>query len=200
MRLPDRWEEDAARVARISASRFRGGQMFTYHERVDLALGGVIEALAELGRWPADEKPLFRAADNAIRREEREHTRHIVHWTFWYEPRSGADTMAEQVTDKIAIWEVAWALSPGQWAAVWAWSETLKRNGTHRDAAALIGSTLGTYYAQLTLARKRARAWWVAPGDTPRGHWSQDKTSVRGDGYSHQMRRRLRRRAGGRAA
>ncbi len=198
MRLPEHWHEDVARIARMSASRFRGGGMFTRAERVDLAGGGIIEHIAEHG-WPADEKILFRAADNGIRREQREQGKHQMRGVYWLEPRGTADPIGETVTDRLAVWQIVWALTDGQWAAVWAWAEVMKRDGTHEDAAALLDLGLNAFRLQLSLARKRARALWVAPGDTPPRHWAHDKLAIRSAGYRHRARTQIRARAATRA-
>lgn len=193
MNLPDGWEHAAARIARISASRFRGGRIFTYHDRVDLALGGIIESIAEHG-WPDSDKPLYHAADNGIRREEREMTKHIMRGSYWVEPRGGADSLAEAVTDRIAVWQICWLFTEGQWAAVWALAEVMKRGGGRHEAAALLGANLGTYSVQLSNARRRARAVWVAPGDTPPRQWAQDYKGPPERTPGSQLRRRTRER------
>lgn len=194
-RLPEGWHEVTGRIARISASRFRGGSCFTWAERVDLALGGIIEAIAEGGGWPDGEKPLFRAADNAIRREEREITKHQMRGSYWVDVRGGADELAEAITDRVAVWQVIWAFTDGQWAAVWAMAEVKKRGGGWHEAAALLGANPATFSVQLALARKRARALWVAPGDTAPGLWAQDPKGPADRRPTSQLRRRMTERA-----
>lgn len=171
--LPEHWEKDVGRIARMSAARFRGGAIFTHAERVDLAEGGIIEYVSENG-WPDGDKPLFRAADNAIRHEEREYLKHLKHGRYWYEVPGISDPIGEAITDKIAVWQIAWAFTDGQWAAIWALAEVMKTGGGRREAARLLGMNVNAFALQISLARKRARALWVAPGDTPPRLWAAD--------------------------
>jgi hypothetical protein len=194
-RLPEGWAESVARIARMCASRTWAGGALTYAERADVAAGGILDHVAELGGWPEGVKELFRAGDNAIKREAREQAKHIRHLSFWTEPRGSADPIGEGVTDRVAVWQVTWALTDGQWAAVWAMAEAIRRGGGRREAAALLGANVNAFGLQLSLARKRARALWVAPGDTPARLWAADPKGSDRRSPGAELRRRTRERA-----
>lgn len=194
--LPEGWDESVERIARMCASRSWSGPSLTYEEKADAAGYGIVEHIAERGGWPEGSvKELFQAGDRGIKREAREREKHIRHIAYWMEPRGIADPIGEDVTDRVAAWQVAWALTPGQWAAVWAYAEVLKRGGGRREAAALIGANPNAYSLQLSLARKRARSLWVAPGDTPPGLWAQDPKGPGRTSPGSELRRRTREQA-----
>ncbi len=174
--LPEGWDQSAERIAWHCARTRRGDTPgLSLDDRHDAALDGIIELVAEHG-WPADEGNLFRAGFAAIKREAYEHFKHVRRWTFWYEPPGTLDPIAEKITDKLAVWQVAWELTETQWAAVWALAEVGKRGGTWRDAADLLGKSPASYRTALYEARKRCRGLWLAPDETPRGLWARDTT------------------------
>lgn len=199
--LPEGWAESVSRIARMCASRTWAGGALTYTERADVAAGGILDHIAERGGWPEGSvKELFRAGDSAIKREAREQAKHIRHLSYWTEPRGSADPIGENVTDRVAVWQVTWALTDGQWAAIWALSEVMKRGGGRHEAAALLGANVNAFGLQLSLARKRARALWVAPGDTPPRLWAADPKGDSRCSPGAELRRRTRERAARRAA
>jgi len=173
-RLPEGWDQSAERIAWYCAKARRGDTpALTLSARHEAAFTGIIDHIAGHG-WPeGDDGPLFRAAWAAIAHEAHEAGKHVRHWSFWYEPPGVADPIGEAVTDKIGAWQVAWSLTEHQWAVVWALTEAIKRGGTWRDAAASLGMSPGAYRMTLHVARKKARALWVAPGETPPGHWAR---------------------------
>jgi hypothetical protein len=168
------WWEVVQRIARTCAARGFGGHGLNREDRYEAAYTAIVEYLCEEG-WPSDEKPLYRAGTRGISQAGAEYARH---WTaravgYWHEPPAGIDAVGEAITDRIAIHQLTWAFTEKQWEAVWALAEVMKRDGSYRDAARLLGKPEASYHAILTLARNRARALWVAPGETPRKHWAK---------------------------
>jgi hypothetical protein len=167
--------------------------LLTITDRHEAALLGVAEYLCD-NEWPdRDFKPLFLAAAAGISREARavDHTRHIRHWTYWYEPPGSIDRLEEAITDKIGVHQVCWAMPDDQWSAVWAVAEAMRTGGGMTEAAALLGITTGLLSNRLTRARRTARRLWIAPGDTPRGYY-QPGTHDKGSRLQEYRRNRRR--------
>lgn len=195
---PDGWWESAQRISKHCAATYRGDHVIPYRDRCEHALDGIVEHVASHG-WPADDiDPVFRAARRALDHATWEARKHIFRREFWLEPSGTYDTLAESVTDRIAVWQVIWSFTPGQWEAVWAVAEADKRGGKWRDGAALVGAHPGTFSTQLAHARARARAAWIAPGETPPGHYGYARDAP-GDyrNWRGQRRRHQRRKAAG---
>ena len=135
-------------------------------DRRDAALTGMLEEIHENG-FPDDRaaRPLFRAAANAIDREEYEHAKHLQYWGYWLPPKTAHADPMERVIERIAVWEICWAMTDAEWSAVWALGEAYRRGGSMAEAAALLGINEARFVGRLVLARKRGRRLWVAPGE-----------------------------------
>ena len=167
-----RWQS-MERIAQHVANTHpgRSSSSLTTEQRFDAALDALVQYVADHG-WPAgDFGDMFRAAANGVRISMYEADKHVRHWSYWHEPPAPVDALAEAITDKIAVWEICWSLTPGQWAAVWATAEVMKYGGGRSEAAALTGKRVGAHTQLLITAREKARAAWVAAGETPRGHY-----------------------------
>jgi hypothetical protein len=153
------------RIARTCSRRHRAeAPLLTLDDRYDAALDGIIEHVHEDG-WPGTEKPLYAAGSLAITRAHRESWRHLRRWSYWYEPPGAADALGEAITDRIAVWEIAWMLSEEQWRAVWAMGEAIRRGEGKRTAASLAGMSHTVFTEHLHRARRRCLAVWCAPGE-----------------------------------
>jgi hypothetical protein len=174
--LGDSWWESANRIAIHCAATHPAPRYLTHAERIDAALDALIQHVHENG-WPATElKPLFLAASNGIEHATYEHTKHIGRGNYWVEPPGIIDPIAEAVTDKIGVRQVCYLFTLAELEAVEALAEVLKRGGTYKDAAALIGKTPSTVSSLLATARAKARQHWVAPGEhVPPGAYSTDR-------------------------
>jgi len=187
---PADWWPSAVRIAGHTARTHPSPALLTYDERLDAALDAVVEYVAEHG-WPeADVKDVFRAACGGIDRATYERLKHVRYRRHWLEPSGAADALSEAVTDRVAVWQVAWALTPAQWETVWAVAEVMRRGGRYRDAAQMIGKNPATVSVLLSQARARARQLWVAPGDTPsHGHYARDLETTDYRNWRYQRRR-----------
>ena len=166
--LPEGWWEHAGAIAGIAARKWFGGDTLPYSDRKHAALDGIVEEVMEAG-WPGPGETfgrLFLAANNGMRHEQREAQKHLQWWAHWRDGDGITDALAESVTDRVAIWQVSWALTPAEREAVWALAEVQRWGGSNEDAAALLGINPGAYYMRIKNARRKAREWWVAPGDT----------------------------------
>lgn len=191
----DIWES-AERIAWYCArSRRAATPMMTLADRREAAFIGIVDHVAEHG-WPDDDGPLFRAARAAIERESHETIKHVIHGHFWCEGPGVTDPIGEAVTDRIGVHQVTWIFTEHQWRVVHALAEVLKREGTWRDAAALLEMSPGAYRQILYVARQKARGAWVAPGETPRGHWARGGTwdTTRNTRMAGRLRNRTRQR------
>lgn len=201
--LPEGWDESAERIARYCArSREAATPTMTYADRVDAALGGIIDYLADHGWPPRSDHPLFQAARAAIERESHETLKHVLHGHFWCEAPGTADPIGEAVTDKLGVHQLTRAFTDHQWAVVWTLADVLRHGGTWHAAAARLGMTPGAYRMTLHVARRKARQLWVAPGETPRGHWARGGTwdTTRNTRMAGRIRNRTRQRARRKAA
>jgi hypothetical protein len=164
----DHWTESARRIAWHCARTTPVlNPAFPPADRYEAALDGIIAYAARYG-WPEDSlKPVFRAGSNAIGHENDERTKHLPHGIAWLPVPGQRDQLAEDVTDRVGIWQLCQLFTDTEWAAVWALAEVLKYGGGYREAAALLGLQDGTIAARLWTARGKARANWVAPGDSP---------------------------------
>jgi|HubBroStandDraft_6_1064221.scaffolds.fasta_scaffold1022290_2 hypothetical protein len=166
--LPEGWEESAERIAWHCARTHRAETpLLTLDARYEAALDGLVE-YTEAHGWPADLKPVFRAAANAIGRAGDEAVRHITFWSYWYPAPGTLDSLAENVTDMLGVRQLVWVLPDHEWEAIWALAEQMKRGGDWRDAARMIGVSDTCMKARLARARARCRAEWAAPGETVR--------------------------------
>lgn len=163
--LSDAQGESMTRIAHHCSNTHRGVTL-TRDERYEAALSGIAEYLTDNG-WPDPVKPLFLAGTAAISREAHERVKHLPHSSYWHEPPGNHDAMAEQISDKIGVHQLCYALSDTQWAAVWALAEVKRRGGSISEAAALLGIPESTVTNTLTAARRLARGLWIAPGETP---------------------------------
>lgn len=181
------------RIAQHCATTHPAGTpLLTVADRFEAALDAVVEYVAEHG-WPdSDFGPLFRAGHNAVTRAADETAKHLARGHFWARPPGNEDSLAEAVTDKVAAWQIAWALTESEWAAVWALTEVMKRDGDWRDAAALIGISDTAMATRLNMARNRARGLWIAPGETPRPRFIASRDGRRSKAYAHRKYRRYR--------
>ena len=180
MTLPAGWWDSAERIAAWSARTTRGATPWlTIADRTDAALDAILEEIESAG-WPGKGlHPLFRAAARGIAHREHEARRHLAHAEFWLPVRGSSDGLAESVTDRLGVRQLVWALPADQWAVVWAAAETMLRDGTQADAAALAGLPVPVFKQRLSRARKTARALWISPGETPPG---RKYSSIRPDG------------------
>jgi hypothetical protein len=169
--LSDAQGESMTRIAHHCSNTHRGVTL-TRDERYEAALTGIAEYLAD-NSWPDPVKPLFLAGTAAINQEARERIKHIRHWSYWYEPPGVHDSMAEQISDRVGVHQLCYALSDTQWAAIWALAEVMRRGGGIPEAAALLGIPDYTVTNRLTAARRVARRLWIAPGETPASHFWQ---------------------------
>jgi len=161
----DRWRS-LIRMAQHCAETWRGGTplaVLTYADRRELALGGMLDHLAARG-WD-DDKALFRAGANAIGRAADEAGKHAGRDWWWGDP-DNPDWLAEEVTDRVAAWQIAWGLTDAEWAAVWALLEVQPSGGGWRDAARLLGIEPKALSKRLSNARARGRQLWVPPDET----------------------------------
>lgn len=174
----------------------RSSSSLTTEQRFDAALDALVQHVADRG-WPdgQDFGDMFRAAANGVRTSMYEADKHVRHWAYWHEPPSPVDALAEAVTDRLATWEICWSLTPGEWASVWATAEAMRLGGGRALAASLTGKRVGAHTQLLITARAKARAAWIAAGETPRGHY-HPYASGTGQrlGEWHQSRKRATRR------
>lgn len=190
------WYDSIDRISWYCAKAHRAQTpLLTLSQRHDAALDGIIEWVHQHG-IPTSDAPLFRAARAAIEAEAHHSLKHLNHGHFWVEPPGITDPIGETVTDKVAAWQIAWALTEHQWNVVYALTEAYRRGLTWHEAAAALDMKPGAYRQILMVARKKARELWVAPGDTPRGHWARGGTwNLDHDGQPNgRMAGRLRRR------
>lgn len=193
----DGWWDSANRIAGYAANTYRGPHYLTREERFDAALDAIVQHVHEHG-WPRiNLHPVFQAASNAIDRDTNRRAAHLTHGNFWVEPPGQHDALAEAITDRIGIWQLAWSFNDTEWQCIWALSEVMKHGGDYRDAAALIGKTPSVVASHLHAARKKARARWVAPGDTPPGRYGADRerTTSTSKDWRKQRRHQNRKRA-----
>lgn len=163
--------ESMERIARHCSRTYRGSTpLLTIDDRIEAALDGIVEYVHEHG-WPREDKDLFRAGSAAIEHAAGESVKHLTRGNFWVRPRPNEDPLAEMVTDRIGVWQVAWSLTEKEWAALWAVAEAMKWDGSRADAAALLGVPVGRLSENLSRARRKCRAAWLAPGETPRGSY-----------------------------
>lgn len=166
-----RLERIAMKVARVSRVTTRPG--FGLWERYDAALDAVVDWVADHG-FPAphdDIKPLAAAADNAIQRAAYHLRLDFRHANFWLPAPGNPDHLAEDVTERLAVHQLCYEFTGAEWEAIAALAYAIGCGEDSRWAAQQIGIDPGTFKARIHAARKRARALWVAPGETPRGHY-----------------------------
>lgn len=167
MDTPDDWFDWVRSIAVHCARKNPSGSL-SWQQKLDAAQDGVIAYVAEHG-WPGDKSPLYKAANNNLAHEINEAKKHIRRWVLYDETHNGnSDVLGERITDKIGVRQLIWAFPPKEWEAVWAMAQ-VQPWGTYRDAAKLVDSDPATFASHLYLARKRARALWIAPYETPRG-------------------------------
>lgn len=168
----DLTEAQAENMTRISWHCARTSHPSAYRltldDRQETALDGIIEYVVDNG-FPNQVNPLFRAGTAAIqlavfRAGAPLRPRGM---SYWVEPPAPQDAIAEAITDKIAVWEICWALSDIEWGAVWALAEAYRRGGGLNEAAAILGVHKVMLESRLAVARRRARSLWVAAGETP---------------------------------
>lgn len=175
--LPDGWDASVQRIAGWCAKTHWGETpLLTLDDRYDAALDGIITHLSSHG-WPGGGvKDLFRAGSAAITQAGRESVKHLLNRGYWtVSVPAPPDAIAEFVTDKIGVRQIAWSLPEAEWHAIWALAEVMKRDGGYREAAALLGISEAAIAARLKKARVIARALWVAPGETPRGRYVSNR-------------------------
>lgn len=172
--------ESIERIAWHCARHSRGSTpRLTLEERYEAALNGIVERVHAEGRWPDKVQMLFTAGSDAIWRENHERGKNLHHAAYWLGTHGEPDEIAEQITDRIAVHEITWLFSREQWEAVWALAEVQKRDGSIREAAALLGISDSALVNRLLYARQKARAAWVAPGETPRGMYRPARDGVK---------------------
>lgn len=165
------WFDSAERIARHEACTFRGPPVLTLDDRFDAAMDGIVAYVHAHG-WPDDDlHPVFQAATNAIGRATDERAKHLHYWSYWYEPPADRDSLAENVADRIGVQQLTYALTKGEWAAVWALMEAGRVGAGYEVAAAMLGISPAALATRLSTARQTARKLWVAPGETPRGQY-----------------------------
>lgn len=142
------------------------------HERAEAALDGIVAEIHANG-WPEKEKVLFDAGSTEITRQVREPTRHLTRWSFWVEPPGQFDAIGERITDRIAVWQMVWALTDDEWATVWALGEAMRRGEGKATAAALAGMSMTRFTDNLHSARVKCRANWCAPGETVQPYYAR---------------------------
>jgi hypothetical protein len=191
-----RWAT-AESIARICASSrlVDNHPDFGWRQRCDAALDGITGHILECG-WPDGPlKPLYDAANAEIMKQRREILKH-QHWgNFWVAPTGACDQIAEDIADRIGVRQVCWSFSPGEWEAVWAEAERIRRGEDRAFAAALIGISAGAFTNRLMKARRRAAALWVAAGDTPARRYVPQSNARRdaGGGVSRSLYNRRQR-------
>jgi hypothetical protein len=178
--LTDGHFESMQRIAGFCVKRWRASSPFlSLDDMFNAALDAIVEEVAENG-WPDNDTVLFSAGRASIKRANYEVIRHLRQARAqWGETPPGEDALAERVTDRVAAWQIAWALPDHLWPVVWATAEVMKKDGTQADAAALAGMSPGEFSWRLSAARKLCRALWVAPGETPP---SRKYSAIRPDG------------------
>ena len=166
------WWDRAESIAGFAAKAPVEGAWLGFPERKDAAMDEIIEEITELGGWPADVNVLFRAGQRGAKRAAYEARKHVVYGGFFWVGVPGPnDYLAENVTDRIAVWQIAWGLREIDWEALWALSEVMKWGGSQAEAAALVGLPLAVYQQRLLVARRRAYRLWICPDETPRGRY-----------------------------
>lgn len=164
---PDGWWESANRIATHCAITHPSPPYLTREERTDAALDSIVQHVHDHG-WPTiDLHPVFQAGSNGIDRATHQRAKHLTRGHYWVEPSGHPDALAEHVTDRIAIWQLCWIFTQAEWEAVWALAEVMRHGGKHSAAASLLGITDAAFAQRLLLARRRAAALWIAPGETP---------------------------------
>lgn len=165
---PDGWWESANRIAVHCAATHPSPPYLTREERADAALDSIVQYVHDRG-WPSsDLHPVFQAGSNGIDRATYERAKHAGRGHYWVEPPGMADALGENITDRIGVWQLCWAFTPAEWAAIWALAEVMKHGGGCQAAASLLGITESALAQRLMVARQRAAALWIAPGETPR--------------------------------
>jgi hypothetical protein len=176
-------EAQAESIERIATHCARSHK-YTMHslpvaERREAALTGIVEEITENG-YPVDPgaHQLFRSALNAIDREERENAKHLRNWAHWIEPRGFNNDPMDFIIERIAVWQVCWAMTDVEWSGVWALAEAYRRGGGIPMAAAILGVKEASLIGYLVMARKRARGLWIAPGDHASGMYRPNRNGV----------------------
>lgn len=160
-------ERIAQHVARTSPTT-----MLTRNQKYEVALDAVIEYAAEHGQPEPGDGAVFRAAHVAVTLAGREQFRHLRYWSYWHEPPGNPDRLAEDVTDRVGIHQLTYALSEGEWAAVYALATAMDEGRDWRAAARMLGITDSAMASRLNAARRKARELWVAPDESPRGRYA----------------------------
>lgn len=184
----DRWAS-LGRLAWYAARRWRGPyDILGASERHEAALTGIVAAVAA---GVDDDHALIRAGQAAIQHEVHEAVKHERHAGYWVP--GDADYLAEAVTDRVAVHQVTWMFTPGEWLAVYATAMAAGTGASSAEIAAAAGMTVSAYKDRLRAARARGRALWTAPGDTPPRRYAPGHTPVHD--YRRERNRERRREA-----
>lgn len=151
--LPDGWFDRVQSIAGYCAGgRYSPGSL-PLDERFDAALDAILAELAANG-WPGNLHVLFRAGNTGVANAEYEGRKHVARGHLWIRPAGADDALAEAITDKIAVWQVAWSFTEVQWRAVWALAEAIGSGGGYREAIAISGLSPTAFTKRLNLDRK----------------------------------------------
>lgn len=175
--------EEMERIATYCAHHKRGYTAnLTIAERWEAALDGVVAEVAENG-WPdGAHSPLFRAAWNAIHREDHQRGKHLSRWWYWTPPRNGgiADPVGDRVADRIGIQQAVWVLDEHEWLAIWSLAQAMSRDLGITEAAAMAGMSRASFFHRIHNARVKIRPLWIPPDEHPRGMYQPSPRGHRG--------------------
>jgi hypothetical protein len=164
----DLWDR-MPRVARHCASTGPGRYSAPWvqlQDRCDAALDAITVYVAGNG-WPGDDfRPLLQAAGRALQHLERDVPLHLRNRGYWL-PRGRNGAIEDEVTDRVGVTQLLGGLTVTERAVVCALADAYLTGGGVAEAAESLGMTYSAYVQRLYAARQRARALWVAPGDTP---------------------------------
>lgn len=124
--------------------------------------------LMEAGRnaLAADVKAAMRHR-GARRDTSNNGTRYAMYWQW---AGRAVPSPENRIVERLALWQILPALTPGQLAAVHA----LAAAGDYEEAARLFGTSPAGLKSQLMKGRRRFRALWHE-GETPSAHWGVDR-------------------------
>lgn len=170
----------AVRVVRNNRAWWPAGDREDLHAS---AWEGIAECLCESPHPPA-RRDLMEAGRQALARDVRDHLRHhgarndgtnngaaFARYWAWHSASPSPEVM---ITDQMALSQILPALPGRQQQAVAA----LAASGDYHRAAALLGIEPQTFRSLIGRARAEFRRLWHE-GETPSGHYAQDRRAVR---------------------
>jgi DNA-directed RNA polymerase specialized sigma24 family protein len=183
-RLPYGWTAGGLATLAVRAASSARYQIIDYDEARDIAAVAMVERLYQPGPQPGA-ADLFAAADRALVRERdaiwRDRGRNTKdrdqaargYQRFWVNPPG--DPFDERVCERIACWQVFWALDQRARDVLLARMNC----ATPGEAATWLGCSVPAYKNRLMRARREARILWAAP-EPPAPLWGRDRPSAEG--------------------